>query len=140
MDIGKMLSMYREFRAGAPLGDVAVLKMDALGKPPAKLEKRLAGIKAYAPDQNLAELRALPEGTLGRCYATFLDAQGIEPLRISDATKKRFQENPYSIRFITTHDLHHLLTGFDGGIAGRREWRPSTSGRGRSTSAGRCFA
>ncbi len=118
MDIGKMLSMYREFRAGAPLGDVAVLKMDALGKPPAKLEKRLAGIKAYAPDQNLAELRALPEGTLGRCYATFLDAQGIEPLRISDATKKRFQENPYPIRFITTHDLHHLLTGFDAGIAG----------------------
>ncbi len=118
MDVGKMLSMYREFRAGAPLGDVAVLKMDALAKPPPGLEKRLAGIQAYAPDQDLEKLRALPDGTLGGCYAAFLDAQGIEPLRISDAIKRRFRGNPYPIRFIATHDLHHLLTGFDAGIAG----------------------
>jgi ubiquinone biosynthesis protein Coq4 len=118
MDVGKMLSMYREFRAGAPLGDVAVLKMDALSKPPPGLEKRLVGIRGYAPDQDLEELRSLPRGTLGGCYAAFLDAQGIEPLRISDTIKERFRKNPYPIRFITTHDLHHLLTGFDAGIAG----------------------
>jgi len=118
MDLRKMLFMYREFRAGAPLGDVAVLKMDALAKPPRDLEKRLAGIQGYAPDQDLKALRSLPAGSLGRCYADFLDAQGVEPLRISDAMKERFRENPYPIRFTTTHDLHHLLTGFDSGIAG----------------------
>ena len=116
--VGKMIAMYREFRAGAPLGDVAVLKLDALAKPPRGLAERLVGIEGYAPDHDLKELRALPEGTLGRSYADLLDARGLEPLRISDSMKERFRKKPYPLRFTTTHDLHHLLTGFDTGVAG----------------------
>jgi len=118
MDVRKLLAMFREFRAGAPLGDVAVLKIDALAEPSPAIVERLSGIRGFAPDQDLDELRRLPEGSLGRCYAAFLDAQGIEPLRISEGTKERFRDNPYPIRFIVTHDLHHLLTGFDTGLAG----------------------
>ena len=118
MDFRKMLFMYREFQRGAPLGDVAVLKMDALAKTPRELMERLADVRGYAPDQNLEELRGMPEGSLGRCYAAFLDAQGIQPLTITGQLKERYRDNPFPIRFTTTHDLHHLLTGFDAGIAG----------------------
>ena len=31
---------------------------------------------------------------------------------------ERFADNPFAIRYTVTHDLHHLLTGFDTGVAG----------------------
>ena len=55
MDVGRMLSMDRKFRAGARLGG---------------------------------------------CYAAFLDAQGIEPLRISDEIKQRYRKHPYPSRVV----------------------------------------
>ena len=80
--------------------------------------RRLEAMHGYAPEQNLSVLRALPAGTLGREYARFLDANGIEPLVISPAVKESFRDNPYALRYTTTHDLHHVLTGFDTGLAG----------------------
>ena len=113
-----MGAMIRQYRAGAPLGDVAVLKFDALSAPPAGMNERLRDLKGYAPEHDLEKLRALPAGTVGREYARFLDANGITPLVISPHVVKRFWENPYVLRYTTTHDLHHLLTGFDTGFAG----------------------
>jgi ubiquinone biosynthesis protein Coq4 len=75
-------------------------------------------VRGYAPSHDLPALRALPAGTLGREYARFLDANRIEPLVISDSVKERFRDNPYALRYTTTHDLHHVLTGFDTGLAG----------------------
>jgi ubiquinone biosynthesis protein Coq4 len=118
MNLRKMLETIRAYRAGAPLGDVAVMKLDALAAPPKGIARRLEAVRGYAPEQNLAALRALPAGTLGREYARFLDANGIEPLVISEAVKERFHGNPYALRYTVTHDLHHLLTGFDTGLAG----------------------
>ncbi len=118
MDLGKLLETVRAFRAGAPLGDVAVLKLDALSPPPRGIEPKLAPLRGYAPEQDLASLRALPPGSLGREYARFLDANGITPLAISPHIKERFRENPFVLRYTTTHDLHHVLTGFDAGLAG----------------------
>jgi ubiquinone biosynthesis protein Coq4 len=113
-----MLETIRAYRADAPLGDVAVLKLDALGAPPAGIAAKLAPLRGYAPEQNLEALRALPPGSLGREYARFLDANGITPLAISPNIRERFRENPFVLRYTTTHDLHHVLTGFDAGLAG----------------------
>ena len=118
MDLHKMIETTRAYRAGAPLGDVVVMKIDALSRPRRATLEKLEAMHGYAPDQDLAVLRALPPGTLGREYARFLDANGIEPLAISPAVKERFRTNPYALRFTTTHDLHHVLTGFDTGLAG----------------------
>jgi ubiquinone biosynthesis protein COQ4 len=118
MDLRKLLATMRAYRAGAPLGDVVVLKLDALSAPPAGVSRALEAVRGYAPAHDLSALRALPAGTLGREYARFLDANGIEPLVISDAVKERFRDNPYALRYTTTHDLHHVLTGFDTGLAG----------------------
>ena len=118
MNLRKMIEMMRAYRAGAPLGDVAVLKLDAISGTPKGIARRLEAVRGYAAEQNLAALRALPPGTLGREYARFLDANGIEPLVISAAVKERFRDNPFALRYTTTHDLHHVLAGFDTGLAG----------------------
>jgi ubiquinone biosynthesis protein COQ4 len=118
MNLAKMLEMIRAFRAGAPLGDVAVLKLDALSAPPPGIEAKLEPLRGYAPAQDLSALRTLPAGTLGCEYARFLDANGITPLVISPHVKERYRSNPYVLRYATTHDLHHVLTGFDAGLAG----------------------
>ena len=118
MNIRKMVAMFREFRAGAPLGDVAVLKFDALSAPPRGINEKLADVRGYAPEQNLEKLRQLPAGTLGRVYADFLDRNGIQPLVVSPHIVGRFRNNPYVLRYTMTHDLHHVLAGFDTGLAG----------------------
>jgi len=117
MNLARVIETLRAFHAGAPLGDVAVLKLDVLS-PPKGITAKLERVRGYAPEQNLSVLRALPAGTLGREYARFLDANGIVPLVISPGVKERFRDNPFLLRYATTHDLHHVLTGFDAGLAG----------------------
>lgn len=66
---------------------------------------------------DLAQLRALPEGTFGRAVAAFLDAHGLDPKSIPklDAedeiawTKAHLYE---------THDVWHVATGFETDVAG----------------------
>jgi ubiquinone biosynthesis protein COQ4 len=118
MDLVKMLRMFRAYRAGAPLGDVVVLKLDALSAAPEGVTAKLEAMRGYAPEPELATLRALPPGTLGHEYARFLDANGIAPLAVSADVRERFRHAPYALRYATTHDLHHVLAGFDTGLAG----------------------
>jgi ubiquinone biosynthesis protein COQ4 len=118
MDVVKLLRVRRAYRSGAPFGDVAMLKLDALHDEPPEIAARLERVRGYAPQQDVAVLRRLPERSLGREYARFLDANGIEPLVTSDAMRARFRDRPYALRYTMTHDLHHVLTGFDAGLAG----------------------
>ncbi len=116
--LADLLRIGRDYRAGLPLGDLVVRKLDALGSPPGGMAERLAPVRDFAPRLDLPALRGLPAGTLGREYARFLDANHIIPLAISDATRERFRDDPFALRYTTTHDLHHTLTGFDAGLAG----------------------
>jgi len=118
MNLRRMIETVRAFRAGAPLGDVVVLKLDAFFGPSKEVSRKLEALRGYAPEQNLPVLRELRTGTLGREYARHLDLNGLEPLVISPDVKERFRDNPYVLRYTTTHDLHHVLTGFDTGLAG----------------------
>jgi ubiquinone biosynthesis protein Coq4 len=120
MNLGKMWSVFRTYRRGAPLGDVVVLKLDALAAAPQRVNERRVAFAALAGRElpDLPTMRALPNGSLGRGYARFLDANGIVPLDISPAVRERFRESPYALRYTVTHDLHHVLAGFDTGLAG----------------------
>jgi ubiquinone biosynthesis protein COQ4 len=118
MNVRKMFHAFRAYRAGAPLGDVAVLKLDALSRVPEGVTRKLEAVCGYAPAQELAPLRGLPAGTLGREYARFLDANGITQLVVSPAVREQFRHEPYALRYTATHDLHHVLAGFDTGLAG----------------------
>lgn len=104
--------LLRASRAGAPLGDLAVMKFEMLEGPSSKMNARLHSLENACLEVDMNELRALPDGTVGREFARLLERNGLSPLTISQATKERFAEKPYALRYTTTHDLFHVLTGF----------------------------
>jgi ubiquinone biosynthesis protein COQ4 len=64
---------------------------------------------------DLDALAALPEGTLGRAYADFLRSRGLSPDVFKGAPKAVPDERmAYVIqRLRQTHDLWHVVTGYD---------------------------
>ncbi|MDB5696448.1 MAG: hypothetical protein JWN21_1991 [Sphingomonas bacterium] len=61
-------------------------------------------------DVDLAALRTLPPGSLGREYALFFTQPGVQPLV---AAPRDLSDSQYlAKRMRETHDLHHLLTGY----------------------------
>jgi ubiquinone biosynthesis protein COQ4 len=99
----------------AHLGDIAVLKFDAWGidvRPP--LRPQLEPVRGWLPRIDLQALRALPANTFGAALARFMDEHHLSPFVVTDAidapTRAR---NAYGIRYATTHDMFHVLLGFD---------------------------
>lgn len=110
--------LYRARQRGVPFGDIAVMKFDMLSKPPAGLNEKLLELGNGCLDVDMNELRKLPAGTLGREYARLLDDRGLQPLDVSAPLREKFASNPYPLRYTTTHDLFHVLTGFQTTPAG----------------------
>jgi ubiquinone biosynthesis protein COQ4 len=73
--------------------------------------------RRFLPKYDLKELQKLPEGTLGRVYADHMIALGLNPdfyehIPVTD-------DVAYSMmRMRETHDLWHIITGFDTSVAG----------------------
>ncbi len=66
---------------------------------------------------DLAELRQLPEGTLGRAYAEHMIANGLDPTAIPTLAS----DDPYSFvraHLYEAHDVWHAVTGFKTDVAG----------------------
>ena len=68
---------------------------------------------------DLHALQALPEGTLGRCYADQLLSLGITPETLIDPSPITSDREYITHRLKETHDIIHVLTGF--GIDGDSE-------------------
>lgn len=113
-----MREINRARREGRPIGDIAALKFAALAGPTNTGSDRLHTLPTPCLEVDLAALRGLPEGTVGRQYARQLDSQGLAPLVISDDIKARLAGHPLALRYTTTHDLVHVLTGFSTTPAG----------------------
>lgn len=67
----------------------------------------------------LAALRAMPEGSLGRHFAAFLDQRGLDPagLYYSDDGVQLDRER-FKLHMERSHDLWHTVLGFDTDVAG----------------------
>lgn len=66
---------------------------------------------------DLATLRALPEGTLGRVYAELMIGNGLDPKDIPTLPAR--DEHEYiRAHLYETHDLWHAATGFATDVAG----------------------
>ncbi|MFO0550961.1 MAG: Coq4 family protein [Polyangiaceae bacterium] len=66
---------------------------------------------------NLSELEALPEGTLGRAYATFMRKNGLAPEALPNLEAVDLYEFVRA-HLYETHDMWHALTGFEADVAG----------------------
>lgn len=64
-------------------------------------------------------LAALPDGTLGRAYIDWLDANGLVHDYYVDAyppVGEKLDRNWAMLRFAKTHDLHHVVLGLSAGV------------------------
>lgn len=128
---------YREImrakRAGAGIGDLAVMKFALYARTEPALNERLRALDEPCLDVDLDELRRLPRGTVGRSFADFLDERGLEPLRVSPELQRRHADNLQALRYTTMHDLFHVLTGFPTTPAGELGLFAFMVGQGFST-------
>lgn len=101
-------------------GDALLRKIDSLGGPSdPELEAKLEALDNYLLRVDLEALRQLPDGTLGREYARYMDDRELEPVDISPEVEDIAHRNAFATRYLLVHDLLHLLTGFaDNSYAG----------------------
>lgn len=100
----------------AHLADIAVFKADALGaRGNPQTLAQLSDLPVLdARDHDLERLGALPVGTFGRAYADFMRDNGLSPFILTDAVPAEVrQRNAFTVRYAATHDLFHVLLGFD---------------------------
>ena len=99
---------------GGPQMAACVARFKALPGGAAMLEER------YPPLQpNIERLHQLPAGTLGRRYAELILQQGYDP----DFFRPRpidTEERWLTQRIATTHDIHHVISGFGTAPEGER--------------------
>lgn len=98
------------------IADIAVLKADAFGtRGNATCERRLAGLdRLDGADHDLDALAALPQHTFGYAYARFMLDNGLSPFVLTDEVAPEVRRrNAFAIRYATTHDMFHVLLGFD---------------------------
>lgn len=99
----------------AHIGDIAVLKMDGVSmsaRPEHQVAlEKLAGFESHV---DLDALEQLPQETFGYAVARFMKDNGLSPLVLtSEVGPEIRRRNLYGIRVSQTHDLIHVLTGFD---------------------------
>lgn len=84
---------------------------------PAPIKDAAATLTDVAPLPGLETLRELPEGTLGREYARFMDDNGLTPDALEwpadDTDLARFRAH-----MRTSHDLWHVATGWTPDLLG----------------------
>ena len=101
------------------LGDFAVLKADALGaKVNPEIESQIQNVIGYCPTIDLEKLSQLPDDTFGREYARHLQANQLKPFNVSPELNNLAQRNVFALRYAVTHDIFHVLLGFDTSYAG----------------------
>jgi ubiquinone biosynthesis protein COQ4 len=94
-----------------------------LRKAGAKLLRERPDIAPLLSDRE--GLRKLPAGSLGRAYLAFVEAEGISPAGIKEASLEGMSEKPriasfeyLHIRMRDTHDVWHAATGYKGDVLG----------------------
>ena len=101
------------------LGDIAILKAEAFGvKLNPKLESKMQSVVGYHPQIDLEKLIQLPSQTLGYQYAEHMKSNHLQPFEISQDVSKIAENNVFSLRYSITHDIFHILLGFDTSYAG----------------------
>ncbi|PZD74755.1 hypothetical protein C1752_00579 [Acaryochloris thomasi RCC1774] len=119
VSIKRFIKSIRDYYAEGQVGDIAFLKIKLLGlSATPELLAQLQDLAGYAPEIDLDALSQLPKGTLGYEYAQHMHKNGILPLVISPDLQIEAQQAPFALRYTTTHDMFHVLLGFDTSYAG----------------------
>ncbi|NJN12403.1 MAG: hypothetical protein HC836_19475 [Richelia sp. RM2_1_2] len=112
--IKRIIKAFGDYFTKGKAGDIGLLESElyGIGLNP-QVETKLQEFVGYYPKINLEQLSQLPIGTLGYEYAQHMHKCGIEPLEISKDLEEEANKNPFALRYIVTHDIFHILLGFD---------------------------
>jgi ubiquinone biosynthesis protein COQ4 len=110
---------FQAYRRSENLGDAAILKSEGFGATidPA-IAPHMSSVVGYHPKIDLDELSQLPAGTFGYEYAQHMKANNLRPFNISEGLEAIAQRNVFALRYVVTHDIFHVLLGFDTSYAG----------------------
>lgn len=117
----KFQQLYRAIQAlkSENLGNFAILKADALGsKANPEIESNLQHVVGYYPPIDLEKLSQYPQGSFGREYADHMKANQLKPFNVSPQLDEIARRNVFALRYVVTHDIFHILLGFDTSYAG----------------------
>ncbi|BAY43579.1 hypothetical protein SAMD00079811_11590 [Scytonema sp. HK-05] len=115
----KQIKALQAYKNSENYGDFAILKSDLLGaKVNPTVEAKLQHVVGYHPHINLEELSKYPQGTFGREYAEHMRENNLKPFNISPELEDIARRNVFALRYVVTHDIFHLLLGFDTSYAG----------------------
>lgn len=116
--LGRCRLALRRLRKGK-IGDFSILKASAFGATTStELANKLADVRGYQPEINLDSLARLPNNTFGNQYAHWMRQNQLTPFIISPDLTELVNQNTYFVRYAITHDMFHVLTGFDITYAG----------------------
>ncbi|MEA5566532.1 MULTISPECIES: Coq4 family protein [unclassified Anabaena] len=120
-----MLKQFKQIQAVfaakklGKFGDFAILKSDLFGAKVAPgVAEKLQSVEGYYPPIDLDKLRQYPLGTFGREYADYMQINHLKPLNVSPELADVAQRNVFALRYAVTHDIFHVLLGFDTTYAG----------------------
>ncbi len=117
-----ILALLRDaaaLQASGNLGDFAIRKADALGaKAYPKIEAQLEDVAGYHPTIDLDCLVNLPPQSFGYRYAKHMLDNQLQPFNISPGLSAVALRNTFAMRYAVTHDMFHVLLGFDTSYAG----------------------
>ncbi|MEO0533775.1 MAG: Coq4 family protein [Cyanobacteria bacterium P01_A01_bin.123] len=110
-----MIRAQREHR----FGDFAILKADLLGaKANDAIAPQLTSVIGYYPPIDLDALLQLPQDSFGYAYAQHMNTNQLTPIHVSPALDEVARRNVFALRYAVTHDIFHVLLGFDTSYAG----------------------
>ena len=119
INIKQLYQAIQTFKNSENLGDGAILKADALGaKINPEIQEKMQTVIGYYPQINLDQLSNLPDGTFGKEYARHLQSKNLKPFNVSSHLKEIADRNVFALRYAVTHDIFHVLLGFDTSYAG----------------------
>jgi ubiquinone biosynthesis protein Coq4 len=118
----KLNQLYRAIEAlkSEKLGDFAILKSDAfrIAKFNPEIESKLQQVVGYYPPIDLDKLIQYPKGSFGYEYAHHMKANHLKPFNVSSELDDIARRNVFALRYVVTHDIFHILLGFDTSYAG----------------------
>lgn len=115
----KQIKMLLTYKNSNHLGDLAILKSELFeAKIPPEVAFKFQKVVGYHPFIDLDKLSQYPQGSFGREYADHMQANHLRPFNISPELEDVARCNVFALRYAVTHDIFHVLLGFDTTYAG----------------------
>jgi ubiquinone biosynthesis protein COQ4 len=117
-DTAKVFEILEALRGRSPERNFARFRNTPTGR---KLLEHRGSLRTLLGDRSY--LASLPAGSVGRAYLAFMDAEGISAQGLVEASEAGHQDEDPELRWLEerlrdSHDLWHVVTGYQGDLIG----------------------